>query len=77
MVVYALLARGGQRSVYLTWAALAAIIGFGLTAHTVGTLLSVVITVDAVLVVLLLVAHQRSNGSPARVGATVEPYPAG
>jgi O-antigen/teichoic acid export membrane protein len=77
MVVYALLARGGQRSVYLTWAALAAIIGFGLTAHTVGTLLSVVITVDAVLVVLLLIAHQRGSGSPAREGATVEPYPAG
>lgn len=77
MLVYALLARGGQRSVYLTWVALAAIIGLGLTVHTIGGLLTVVIAVDAVLVVVLFVAHQRSAGSPARPGAVVEPYPAG
>jgi O-antigen/teichoic acid export membrane protein len=77
MVVYALLARGGQRSVYLTWVALAAIIGFGLTVHTVGGLLTVVIAVDSVLVVVLLIAHQRSLRSPVRPGAVTEPFPAG
>jgi hypothetical protein len=77
MVVYALLARGGQRSVYLTWVALAAIIGFGLTVHTIGDLLTVVIAVDTVLVVVLLVAYQLSAGKPARAGAVTEPYPAG
>lgn len=77
MVVYALLARAGQRSVYLTWVALAAIIGLGLTVHTVGGMLTVVIAVDAILVLLLLVAHQRSNGAPASTEAPVEPFPAG
>jgi O-antigen/teichoic acid export membrane protein len=74
MVVYALLARGGQRSVYLTWVALLAIIGFGLTAGTVQGMLTVVITVDAVLVLVLLVAHQRSAGSPARAELSPESY---
>jgi O-antigen/teichoic acid export membrane protein len=74
MLVYALLARGGQRSVYLTWLALAAIIGFGLTVDTVAGMLTVVITVDAILVVLLLVAHQLASGAPAREGAAPEPY---
>jgi O-antigen/teichoic acid export membrane protein len=77
MVVYALLARGGQRSVYLTWLALVAIVGFGLTADTVAGLLTVVIAVDAVLVLLLLVAHQRSTGLPVRDDGTLEQYPAG
>jgi O-antigen/teichoic acid export membrane protein len=77
MVVYALLARGRQRSVYLTWVALAAIIGFGLKVHTIGDLLTVVIAVDTVLVLVLLVAHQRSAGKPIRAGAVTEPYPAG
>jgi O-antigen/teichoic acid export membrane protein len=77
MVVYALLARGGQRSVYLTWLALVAIIGFGLTADTVTGLLSVVIAVDAVLVLVLLVAHQRSGDVPAGQSATIESYPTG
>jgi O-antigen/teichoic acid export membrane protein len=75
MVVYALLARGGQRSVYLTWLALVAIIGFGLTAHTVAAMLTVVISVDATLVLVLLVAHQRSRGTPAT--GIAEPFPAG
>lgn len=74
MVVYALLARGGQRSVYLTWLALAAIVGIGLTAHTVSALLTIVIAVDAVLVLVLLVAHQRSTGVPSGAGTAPEPY---
>jgi O-antigen/teichoic acid export membrane protein len=64
MVVYGLIARGGSWSVYSTWVALAAIVGLGLTAHTVLGLLGVVLGVDAALVLVLLVAHQRM-GPPA------------
>ncbi len=77
MLVYALLARGGQRSVYLTWVALAVIIGIGLTVHSVAGMLTVVIAVDAVLVLVLLLAHQRSAGAPGRGGAVTEAYPTG
>lgn len=77
MLVYALLARSGRRSVYLTWVALAAIVGIGLTVHTVTEMLSVVIAVDAVLVVVLLVAHQRGTGVAQREPAAVESFPAG
>ena len=73
MVVYGLLARGGQRSVYVTWVALVAIIGVGLTVSSITGMLTVVIAVDSVLVLVLLVAHQRSV--PARVAATAEPFP--
>jgi O-antigen/teichoic acid export membrane protein len=54
LLVYSVLARQGQRSVYLVWAALAAIIGFGLTTSTLRGLLTVVITTDAVLLAALL-----------------------
>ncbi|MGA8246333.1 MAG: polysaccharide biosynthesis protein [Nocardioides sp.] len=64
MVVYGLIARGGRWSVYTTWVALVAIIGLGLTAHSVLGLLGVVLGVDATLVLVLLVAHQRM-GPPA------------
>jgi O-antigen/teichoic acid export membrane protein len=73
MVVYGLLARGGQRSVYVTWVALVAIIGVGLTVSSITGMLTVVIAVDSVLVLVLLVAHQRSV--PARFAATAEPFP--
>jgi hypothetical protein len=75
MVVYALLARGGQRSVYLTWLALAAIVGLGLSVHSVTGMLTVVLAVDAALAMVLLVAHGRSAGAPAT--GVAEPYPAG
>jgi O-antigen/teichoic acid export membrane protein len=77
MVVYGLLARAGERSVYLTWAALAAIVGIGLTVHSIGGLLAVVIAVDGVLVLILLLAHTRRAGETAREAAAVEPFPAG
>ncbi len=54
LLVYSVLARQGQRSVYLVWIALAAIIGFGLMASTLRGLLSVVIITDAVLLAALL-----------------------
>jgi O-antigen/teichoic acid export membrane protein len=77
MVVYGLIARGGTRAVYLTWLALVAIIGFGLTAQTVAGMLTVVIAIDAVLVVVLLIAHQRTTAVPSREPTPVDSYPAG
>jgi hypothetical protein len=40
-------------------------------------MLTVVIAVDAVLLLVLLVAHQRGTGVLMREGAIVEPYPSG
>ena len=54
LLVYSVLARQGQRSVYLVWIALAVIIGVGLTTSTLRGLLTVVITTDAVLLAALL-----------------------
>ena len=54
LLVYSVLARQGQRSVYLVWAAFVAMVGLGLTTSSLRGLLSVVITVDAVLLVGLL-----------------------
>ena len=54
LLVYSVLARQGQRSVYLVWAAFVALIGLGLAATSVRGLLTVVITVDSVLLVALL-----------------------
>jgi O-antigen/teichoic acid export membrane protein len=75
MAVYGLIARGGSRSVYLTWVALAGIIAIGLTVHSVSGMLTVVIAVDAVLAVVLLVAHQRASASVA-APAVLDGYPA-
>lgn len=77
MVVYALIARGGQRSVYLTWVGLVAIVGLGLTVSSIAGLLTVVISVDAVLVLVLLIAHQRTAGATARVATPAQTFPAG
>lgn len=54
LVVYSVLARQGTRSVYVVWLALALMIGLGLTADTVVGLVTVVVTVDLVLLVILL-----------------------
>lgn len=54
LLVYSVLARRGQRSVYLVWAALVTMVLLGLTTATLKGLLSVVITVDTVLLAALL-----------------------
>ena len=54
LLVYSVLARQGQRSVYLVWAALVAIVAIGLTTSTLRGLLTTVIVTDAVLLVALL-----------------------
>jgi O-antigen/teichoic acid export membrane protein len=54
LLIYSVLARQGRRSVYLVWAAFVTMIGLGLTTGTLRGLLTVVITVDALLLVALL-----------------------
>jgi O-antigen/teichoic acid export membrane protein len=56
LLVYSVLARQGQRSVYLVWAALVVMVGLGLTTSSLRGLLSVVITVDSLLLAALLTA---------------------
>jgi len=57
LLVYAVLARQGRRSVYLVWAALAALVLVGATASSLPALLLVVVAVDALLLVALLVIN--------------------
>lgn len=56
LLVYAVLARQGQWSVYLVWLALIALAGLGYAADTVTGLLGTVLTVDLVLFAALLAA---------------------
>jgi O-antigen/teichoic acid export membrane protein len=68
LLVYSVLARQGQRSVYLVWGALVAIVVAGLTASTLRGLLTVVIATDAVLLAALLcislLVIQRPSSTP-------------
>ncbi|GAB6984662.1 hypothetical protein JCM10369A_11860 [Nocardioides pyridinolyticus] len=54
LLVYSVLARRGQRSVYFVWAAFATLVVLGLTTATLRGLLTVVISVDTVLLAALL-----------------------
>ncbi|MGB0102368.1 MAG: oligosaccharide flippase family protein [Nocardioides sp.] len=54
LLVYSVLARRGQRSVYLLWAGFVAVVALGLATSTLLGLLSVVISVDSLLLVVLL-----------------------
>jgi O-antigen/teichoic acid export membrane protein len=73
LLVYSVLARQGQRSVYLVWGALVAIVVAGLTASTLRGLLTVVIATDAVLLAALLcislLVIQRPSETPAAAPA--------
>ena len=53
LLVYSVLARQGQRSVYLVWGGLVALVGLGLTVSTLDGLIAVVLSVDITLLVLL------------------------
>ena len=61
LLVYSVLARQGQRSVYLVWAALVALVALGLTVSTVDGLLAVVLTIDLALLAsrMLLQVHDE------------------
>lgn len=67
--VYAVLARQGRRTVVLVWAALAVVVVLGLRTDSVIGLVSVVVTVDGVLLSVLTVASLRLAREP-------EPEPA-
>ncbi|GAB7003811.1 hypothetical protein JCM18899A_12830 [Nocardioides sp. AN3] len=54
LLVYAVLARQSRRSAYLIWAAVVVVILLGLHVHTLTGLVSLVFTVDAILLALLL-----------------------
>ncbi len=54
LLVYAVLARQGRRSVYAPWGALVLVVGLGLACDSLETLLSVVVGVDALLLAVLL-----------------------
>jgi uncharacterized membrane protein len=70
LLVYAVLARRGRRSVYLVWAALLATVLLGLTTNTLVGLVTVVLAVDtALLVVLLGVSLWLVREEPAPIGA--------
>ncbi|NYG57920.1 O-antigen/teichoic acid export membrane protein [Nocardioides daedukensis] len=69
LLVYSVLARQGQRSIYLVWAALVALVAGGMTiVSTLGELLLLVVAVDggllAVLFVLSLVIIRRPVPQP-------------
>lgn len=54
LLVYAVLARQGRRSVYAPWAALVLVVGLGLACDSLESLLAVVVAVDAVLLTALM-----------------------
>ena len=64
--VYAVLARQGRRSVLLVWAALVALVVLGLQAESLGGLVTVVLSVDTALLVVLTLVSLRiaKNAAP-------------
>ena len=71
LLVYSVLARQGQRSVYAVWLALVVMVVAGLQTSTVTGLLTVVLVTDATLLVLLLAASLTILRRPAPVPETV------
>ena len=73
LLVYSVLARQGQRSVYLVWAALVALVAVGSTVSTVDGLLAVVLTIDLALLAALVFVSLYLLNRP--VEETVEVTP--
>ncbi len=69
LLVYAVLARQGRRSVYAPWAALGLVVGLGLRCDSVESLLTVVVGVDALLLGVLLAISLYLARRPAPAGA--------
>ncbi|MBZ5736871.1 lipopolysaccharide biosynthesis protein [Nocardioides mangrovi] len=72
LLVYSVLARRGARSVYLVWAAFVTMVLLGLAASSLDGLLTVVISVDTVLLAALLAISlyvTRPAPAPEPVGA--------
>jgi hypothetical protein len=66
LLVYSVLARQGQRSVYAVWLALVVMVVAGLQTSTVTGLLTVVLVTDATLLALLLAASLTILRRPVR-----------
>lgn len=76
LLVYSVLARRGQRSVYAIWAALVVLVVAGAGVSSMGELMTVVLTVDSVLVTFLLVVSLVVVGRPAATAPDApEPLP--
>ena len=73
LLVYSVLARQGQRSVYLVWAALVALIALGLTVSTVDGLLAVVLTIDIALLAALVFVSLYLLNRPVEDSVVVTP----
>ncbi len=66
LLVYSVLARQGRRSVLIVWAGLALVVGFGLMADSIESLVVIVLTVDlAVLAALFVMSAWMLRGDSA------------
>jgi hypothetical protein len=73
LLVYSVLARQGQRSVYLVWAALVALVAMGSTVSTVDGLLAVVLTIDITLLAALVFVSLYLLNRPVETPTEVTP----
>ncbi len=67
LLVYAVLARQGRRSVYAPWAALVLVVGLGLACDSLESLLALVVGVDGLLLAALLGISLYLARKPVRV----------
>jgi O-antigen/teichoic acid export membrane protein len=71
LLVYAVLARQGTRTIVLVWIAVLVVLGVGSQQSTVTSLLTSVVVIDSMLFVALLVLSLRRLGSPDRDSSAV------
>lgn len=67
LLVYGLIARRSEFSVYLVWVALGALVYFGLQADTFTDMLNRVMAINALLLTLLLILSIRGFSKPRTV----------
>ena len=65
LVIYSVVARQGQRSVYLVWTAFVTLLALGQVVHTLDGLVTVVLLVDLALFVVMLAVTLRVIGRPS------------
>jgi O-antigen/teichoic acid export membrane protein len=70
LLVYAVLARQGARSVYLVWLSLLVLVGVGFTVSSVTSLLLLVLTLDGALFAVLLAISLYLVADPAQAEKT-------
>ncbi len=77
LLVYSVIARQGQRSIYLVWGALVVVAGAGLLTHSLDTLLAVVVVVDSRAVRRRCWPLQPAHGAPSSVRSSGRPVEQG